>query len=118
MDDASMQVLAELPVLESVDLSFNIYMEAAASLAPLLEHGGLARLRRLDLRQGQLRALAAGSLACGQSLLAVAMTVACCAKLRRLLCGHSCKSFGEHVPASSPPQEDAGGVEAEQQTVA
>ncbi|KAL4428433.1 hypothetical protein ABPG75_002522 [Micractinium tetrahymenae] len=45
------QVLAELPALEVADLSFNIYMEAALSLRPLLESGGLARLRRLDLRK-------------------------------------------------------------------
>ena len=46
-----LQVLAELPALEVADLSFNIYMEAAASLQPLVGEGGLSRLRRLDLRQ-------------------------------------------------------------------
>lgn len=47
-----LQVLAQLPQLEVADLSFNIYMEAAASLAPLTADGGLAALRRLDLRCG------------------------------------------------------------------
>ena len=50
-------MLAQLPQLEVADLSFNIYMEAAASLAPLTADGGLAALRRLDLRCG-------GSAAC------------------------------------------------------
>ncbi|PRW44486.1 small GTP-binding isoform B [Chlorella sorokiniana] len=45
------QVLAQLPHLEVADLSFNIYMEAAASLAPLTADGGLAALRRLDVRK-------------------------------------------------------------------
>lgn len=45
------QVLAGLPSLEVADLSFNIYMEAALSLAPLLEENGLPKLRRLDLRK-------------------------------------------------------------------
>jgi len=49
---AVLQVLAQLPHLEDADLSFNIYMEAAASLAPLTADGGLAALRRLDLRCG------------------------------------------------------------------
>lgn len=45
------QVLGLLPSLEVADLSFNIYMEAAASLAPLLENDGLEMLSRLDLRR-------------------------------------------------------------------
>lgn len=45
------QVLAQLPALECADLSFNVYMEAAVSLQPLLADGGLAALRRLDLRK-------------------------------------------------------------------
>lgn len=43
-----------LPALEVADLSFNIYMEAALSLEPLVEHDGLPSLRRLDLRWARL----------------------------------------------------------------
>lgn len=55
----SLQVLAQLPSLETADLSFNIYMEAAASLAPLTADGGLAALRRLDLRCALVAAVCA-----------------------------------------------------------
>ncbi len=47
-----MQVLSKLPALEVADLSFNIYMEAAASLHSLLEDSGFSKLQRLDLRWG------------------------------------------------------------------
>ena len=49
-------MLATLPNLEIIDLSFNIYMEAASSLLPLLgdddydDEPGFPELRRLDLR--------------------------------------------------------------------
>lgn len=64
----SLQVLAQLPNLETADLSFNIYMEAAASLAPLTADGGLVALRRLDLRCSRLLPFALGVVLVGKAL--------------------------------------------------